>query len=54
MVKYRVHACTDVTGFALLGHLLEMSQGSEVRAVVNVDQVDMIEEALELMRHPAS
>ena len=50
MVKYRVHACTDVTGFALLGHLLEMSQGSEVRAVVNVDQVDMIEEALELAK----
>ena len=22
MVKYRVHACTDVTGFALMGHLL--------------------------------
>ena len=28
MVKYRVHSCTDVTGFALLGHGFEMAQGS--------------------------
>ncbi len=28
MVKYRVHSCTDVTGFALLGHGYEMAQGS--------------------------
>ena len=34
MVKYRVHACTDVTGFALMGHLLEMAQGSDLRAEV--------------------
>ena len=30
MVKYRVHACTDVTGFGLLGHSYEMAQGSDV------------------------
>lgn len=29
MVKYRVHACTDVTGFAVMGHMLEMAQGAE-------------------------
>ncbi len=28
MVKYDVHSCTDVTGFALLGHGYEMAQGS--------------------------
>ncbi len=50
LVKYRVHACTDVTGFALLGHLLEMAQGSGVRAVVHADRVDVIPEALELAR----
>ena len=50
MVRYRVHACTDVTGFSLLGHLLEMAQGSDVQAVVRVDQIDVIPEALELAR----
>lgn len=28
MIKYPVHGCTDVTGFALLGHSFEMAQGS--------------------------
>ena len=50
MVKYRVHACTDVTGFSLMGHLLEMTQGSDVQAVVRVSQVDVIPEALELAK----
>ena len=50
MVNFRVHACTDVTGFSLMGHLLEMAQGSEVQAVVHVDCVDIIEEAAELAK----
>jgi selenide,water dikinase len=28
---FDVHACTDITGFALLGHALEMARGSGVR-----------------------
>ncbi|MCF0136217.1 MAG: selenide, water dikinase SelD [Lachnospiraceae bacterium] len=28
MVEFTVHSCTDVTGFALLGHSYEMAQGS--------------------------
>lgn len=50
LVKYRVHACTDVTGFSLLGHLLEMAQGSDVQAVLHVDRIDLIPEALELAK----
>ena len=50
MVKYNIHACTDVTGFGLLGHLVEMAQGSEVEMELNVDQIDLIPEALELAR----
>ena len=50
MVKYRVHACTDVTGFGMLGHLCEMAQGSDVTAELDVDAVELIPEALELAR----
>ena len=50
MVKYRVHACTDVTGFGLLGHSYEMAQGSDVEITLNVDAIDLIPEALELAR----
>lgn len=48
MVKYRVHACTDVTGFGLLGHGSEMATGSEVELHIDVSKVDLIEEALSL------
>lgn len=48
IVKYRVHACTDVTGFGLLGHACEMAQGSDVELQLRVDQIDLIPEALEL------
>ncbi len=50
MVKYRVHACTDVTGFALLGHAVEMAQGSDVELHLDVNAIDLIPEALELAR----
>lgn len=45
MVKYRVHACTDVTGFGLLGHSLEMAQGSEAEIELNTAAIDLIAEA---------
>ena len=50
MVKYEVHACTDVTGFGLLGHGYEMAQGSDVSMTIHVDAVDLIPEAVELAR----
>ena len=50
MVNYRVHACTDVTGFALMGHSTEMAQGSDVELHLNVDDIDLIPEAVELAR----
>ncbi|NLU25512.1 MAG: selenide, water dikinase SelD [Clostridiales bacterium] len=50
MVNYRVHACTDVTGFGLLGHCYEMAQGSDVQVTLHVDDMDLIPEALEFAR----
>jgi len=50
MVRYRVHACTDVTGFSLMGHMLEMAQGSEKQMHLSVSEIDLIPEAVELAR----
>ena len=50
MVRYRVHACTDVTGFSLLGHLLEMTQGSGLSARIDTKKITFLPEVLELAR----
>jgi selenide,water dikinase len=43
-----VHALTDVTGFGLLGHLLEVCRGSRLAAVVDVARVPLLPGAAEL------
>ena len=48
MVQYGVHGCTDVTGFALLGHSYEMAQGSNCTIHIEVDKVPYHAQALEL------
>jgi selenide,water dikinase len=45
--QFEVHACTDVTGFGLLGHLAEMICGFGLSMRVFSDHVPMIPEALE-------
>ena len=47
MVKYPVHSCTDVTGFALLGHGYEMASGSGCTLHIDTGGVPYIKEALE-------
>ena len=49
-VPLRPSACTDVTGFALLGHGFEMAQGSDVALHIDVSAIDLIPEALEFAR----
>jgi selenide,water dikinase len=34
-LQYELHACTDVTGFGILGHLLEVAAGSGVHAILD-------------------
>lgn len=42
-----VTAITDVTGFGLLGHLLEICQGSELCADLPLDQIPLLDAAVE-------
>ena len=46
MVRFRTHACTDVTGFGMLGHLLEMAQGSDTAVRLNAQAFVFLEDAL--------
>jgi selenide,water dikinase len=41
-----VHAMTDVTGFGLLGHLIEMAEGSNLSANIHFNTVPLISERL--------
>jgi len=48
MVKYRVHSCTDITGFALLGHCYEMAQGSSCSIHLDAKCIPYHKEAYEM------
>lgn len=43
-----VHAMTDVTGFGLAGHALEMARGASARLVLDWDRVPLLEGARDL------
>lgn len=45
-----VHAVTDVTGFGLAGHLLEICRGSQLAAQVEFNRLPLIEEAVTHVR----
>ncbi len=45
--KYEVSACTDITGFGLLGHCVEMAQASEVTFEIRVKDVAYFEDAID-------
>ncbi len=45
-----VHAVTDVTGFGLAGHLLEVCRGSGLRAKVNYQDLPVLPKAREFMQ----
>ena len=46
--KFKVHALTDVTGFGLLGHLLEVARGAKLRARLLSGHVPVLEEVIGL------
>ena len=48
MDNYPVHACTDVTGFGLLGHGIEMAEPSEVSFELYADEIPYVRESMSL------
>lgn len=51
LAKYKeVHALTDVTGFGLAGHLLEVCRGSQLGAELSFEAIPVIPEALKLVQ----
>jgi selenide,water dikinase len=46
MATVSVHACTDITGFGLLGHLLEVAAASRVAIRLDAQRVPVLPEAL--------
>lgn len=53
MLEVGVHAATDITGFALAGHALEMASGSRVGIRIGLDALPYYPEALELIAQGA-
>ncbi len=48
LLDFEVRAATDVTGFGLLGHLLELCAASQVDAEIEIDQVPLLDGAAAL------
>ena len=50
MIRVGARACTDITGFGLLGHAYEMAVGSGMTVVLDSRRVPIVPKALELAR----
>ncbi len=49
MQKLGAHACTDITGFGLLGHAYEMARASKVCLSINAKYVPLLPDVLDLI-----
>ena len=45
-----IHACTDITGFGLIGHATEMAEGSNATVVIQASSVPVFGGVLEIVR----
>ncbi|MGL4982208.1 MAG: selenide, water dikinase SelD [Treponemataceae bacterium] len=50
MKKYCIHSCTDVTGFSLMGHSLEMAQSSNITVHFDSKSIPLITGVEELSK----
>jgi selenide,water dikinase len=49
-LNFDVHACTDITGFGILGHSLQMAKGSQVQINLFYDKLPFYPNALNMYR----
>lgn len=49
-LKFDLHACTDITGFGILGHLLEVAHGSGTKVVVKYKDLPFYPGAFDMYR----
>lgn len=54
MQEIGVNACTDITGFGLLGHAMEMAEASGVGMIFKVRDIPFFPNALELVKKSAN
>ncbi len=54
MVEAGANACTDITGFGLLGHAMEMAKGSDVNLAIRASDVKTYPFASELIKKKAN
>ena len=47
-LNFEVHACTDITGFGILGHSLEMAQGGDVQIEMVYNRLPFYPNALQM------
>ena len=45
-LQYDLHACTDITGFGILGHLLEMAHGCNASVILDYKKLPFYADAL--------
>lgn len=50
MQNVGAHACTDITGFGLLGHAYEMARASNVCLLIESERVPLLPDVLELIK----
>lgn len=51
MVETGVNATTDITGYGVMGHAMEMAKGSDVNLVINPGMVRLLPRAIELVKN---